>query len=214
MNDRSISPSLTPSTVWMAFTGALGRMLHFTRPAVTLSKSAHSGTSIVAVMGCPGGTQELALSVTWAVAGAAAAASAAQASVRPILLLIMVLLLVVADRVRSGTVSGPRGARKPEPPQPARAAAATQSSSTCWSPTWFASRNTRRALSAALSASVSPSCAATRAAYRPSGSGMLGSVRIRVVSRKLALGKAPAAASRRPGQAAHRGRIRRDTGPD
>src|SRR5512134_2499209 len=116
MNDRSISPSLTPSTVWMAFTGALGRMLHFTRPAVTLSKSAHSGTSIVAVMGCPGGTQELALSVTWAVAGAAAAASAAQASVRPFLLLIMVLLLVVADRGSQRDCIGPaRGAQTGTP---------------------------------------------------------------------------------------------------
>src|SRR6266853_231161 len=70
MNDRSIRPSLTPSKVCTAPTGALGRMLHFTRAAVAFSMSPHSGTSMVAVRGCPGGTQELALRVTCAAAGA------------------------------------------------------------------------------------------------------------------------------------------------
>src|SRR5205814_725138 len=41
MNDRSIRPSLTPSKVCTAPTGALGRMLHFTRSAVAFSMSAH-----------------------------------------------------------------------------------------------------------------------------------------------------------------------------
>src|SRR5512134_298144 len=82
MNDRSIRPSLTPSMVWIAFTGAFGRTLHFTRPEVAFSKSAHKGTSIVAVIGCPGGTHELALSVTWAAAGSASSAAAAAAAMR------------------------------------------------------------------------------------------------------------------------------------
>src|SRR5258708_13177865 len=81
MNDRSIRPSLTPSKVCTAPTGALGRMLHFTRAAVAFSMSAHSGASMVAVSGCPGDTHELALRVTCAAAGADAT-SAAKANPR------------------------------------------------------------------------------------------------------------------------------------
>src|SRR5882672_10267749 len=76
MNDKSIRPSFTPSKVCTAPTGALGRMLHFTRPAVAFSMSAQNGASMVAVIGCPGGTQELALSVTCAPAGADATSAA------------------------------------------------------------------------------------------------------------------------------------------
>src|SRR5260221_8048661 len=76
MNDRSIRPSLTPSKVCTAPTGALGRMLHFTRAAVAFSMSAHSGASMVAVSGCPGDTHELALRITCAAAGADATSEA------------------------------------------------------------------------------------------------------------------------------------------
>src|SRR2546427_5040722 len=51
-------------------------MLHFTRAAVAFSMSAQNGTSMVAVIGCPGGTQELALRVTCAAAGADATSAA------------------------------------------------------------------------------------------------------------------------------------------
>src|SRR5438874_9297370 len=80
MNDRSIRPSFTPSKVCTAPTGALGRMLHFTRAAVAFSMSAQNGASMVAVSGCPGGTHELALRITCAAAGAAATSTASPRS--------------------------------------------------------------------------------------------------------------------------------------
>src|SRR3990172_1153027 len=82
MNDRSIRPSLTPSTVWNGPTGALGRMLHFTRPEVAFSKSAHNGVSMLAVIGCAGDTHELALSVTCAAAMPAVSAAATASAIR------------------------------------------------------------------------------------------------------------------------------------
>src|SRR5258706_521455 len=69
MNDRSIRPSLIPSRVCAAPTGALGRILHLTLAPVTLSMSAQNGTSMPAVRGCAGGAEELALSTTCAKAG-------------------------------------------------------------------------------------------------------------------------------------------------
>src|SRR2546422_6758086 len=51
-------------------------MLHLTRAAVAFSMSAQSGASMVAVIGCPGGTQELALRVTCPAAGADATSAA------------------------------------------------------------------------------------------------------------------------------------------
>src|SRR5258706_4679808 len=69
MNDRSIRPSLIPSRVCAAPTGALGRILHFTRAPVTPSMSAQNGTSMPVVRGCAGGADELALSTTCATAG-------------------------------------------------------------------------------------------------------------------------------------------------
>src|SRR5207249_11298696 len=51
-------------------------MLHFTRAAVAFSMSAQNGASMVAVSGCPGETQELALRITCAAAGADAMSAA------------------------------------------------------------------------------------------------------------------------------------------
>jgi len=64
----------------------LGSTLHFTRPEVTLAMSSHSGTSMFAVMGCAGGTHELALSTTCAPAGPDASSAA---STRPFVILLI-----------------------------------------------------------------------------------------------------------------------------